>query len=639
MSENEPKIKILVTYKNEHKILKSDILTPIQTGRAIAEKNFEGMIGDDTGDNISDRNNKYSEVSAQYWAWKNQDKLDNPDYIGFMHYRRHFVFNNKELTRNILGLVEFEKADEIYQKEINLNDDGIVSFIKDYDVVVCKEVDLIPISKALNNPLVECPRGAFDVNTHLYAKDYDLMLSIVLELYPEYKDIVEKHELGHIQHWYNMFIMKKDLFDRYNEFAFPILFELEKQIDTINYSEASLRILGYLSERLLTLFVLKLESENSHKIKKANATFINDTSDEKLLLPKFTKDSALIILSSSDYFVPYLATTLQSIIDSSNKIHNYDFVIFTKDMSDKNKALLEKYFASENISLRFITIKNDFDQLALSTPGHVSRETYFKLVAPVYLKNYKKCLFLDADVIVKEDLYNLYQTDVGGYPLAAVASCVYAGILNSHQDIMDYTQNILKLEKPYKYFQGGILLINIEEFNKNAYSQKLLDKASSYEYKCADQCLLNSFFKDNIKYIDNAWNFETCQKCFSETNPNMPLEIKEKYNQARKAPKIVHYAGHEKPWIFPEEEMADIWWAYARKTPFYEVILKRMSIGFVHDPLPTLLDVVNYKENCLTYWRYKILSKIKLGKKRQHYKEKREIVKQKLRNARAILNR
>ena len=51
------------------------------------------MIGDNTGDNISVKNNRFCELIAQYFAWKNYDKLDNPDYIGFWYYRRVLNFN------------------------------------------------------------------------------------------------------------------------------------------------------------------------------------------------------------------------------------------------------------------------------------------------------------------------------------------------------------------------------------------------------------------------------------------------------------------------------------------------------------------------------------------------------------------
>lgn len=98
------KTKIFITYKDEHEIIKSDIITPIQTGRAIAKKAFDGMIGDDTGDNISKSNPRFNELSAQYWVWKHYEEIDNPDYVGFMHYRRHFLFDeNFDLKGNCLG--------------------------------------------------------------------------------------------------------------------------------------------------------------------------------------------------------------------------------------------------------------------------------------------------------------------------------------------------------------------------------------------------------------------------------------------------------------------------------------------------------------------------------------------------------
>ena len=62
-------------------VLKSDILTPIQTGCANTERLFDGMLHDDDGENISAENPKYNELSAQYWAWKNYDKLGKPDYV------------------------------------------------------------------------------------------------------------------------------------------------------------------------------------------------------------------------------------------------------------------------------------------------------------------------------------------------------------------------------------------------------------------------------------------------------------------------------------------------------------------------------------------------------------------------------
>ena len=87
-------IKIFVSHRIDldADCLDQDIYVPVRCG-AVFDNKSSTIAGDDTGDNISALNDYYSELSAQYWAWKNYDTLGNPDYIGFMHDRRHFLFN------------------------------------------------------------------------------------------------------------------------------------------------------------------------------------------------------------------------------------------------------------------------------------------------------------------------------------------------------------------------------------------------------------------------------------------------------------------------------------------------------------------------------------------------------------------
>ncbi|EAM0315351.1 DUF4422 domain-containing protein, partial [Campylobacter coli] len=108
-----PKVKILVGYHKPATLIKNEIFTPIHLGRDLAtqaskdgemsQEDFdwmcENMIGDNTGENISYLNRYFCELTGIYWAWKNYDKLGNPDYIGFAHYRR-LLFNNKEYSTN-----------------------------------------------------------------------------------------------------------------------------------------------------------------------------------------------------------------------------------------------------------------------------------------------------------------------------------------------------------------------------------------------------------------------------------------------------------------------------------------------------------------------------------------------------------
>lgn len=115
---NKNKVKLLICYHKPAYLLKDNVMTPIHVGRANAkvrmgEENpdyqwlVNNMIGDDTGENISNKNDYYNEMTAVYWAWKNYEELGNPDYIGLMHYRRHFIFDE-----NITDVVNVKNFDE-----------------------------------------------------------------------------------------------------------------------------------------------------------------------------------------------------------------------------------------------------------------------------------------------------------------------------------------------------------------------------------------------------------------------------------------------------------------------------------------------------------------------------------------------
>ena len=80
---------------------------------------------------------------------------------------------------------------------------------------------------------------------------------IIEERYPEYivaYDAVMKKTHGHR---FNMFIMRKNLADSYCEWLFDILFELEKRLDISGYSDYDKRLFGFVSERLLDVWIMK----------------------------------------------------------------------------------------------------------------------------------------------------------------------------------------------------------------------------------------------------------------------------------------------------------------------------------------------------------------------------------------------
>ena len=124
-----PNIKILVCAHKKDYVRQDDVYMPIQVGKAISSIDL-GFQGDDTGDNISDRNDWYAELTAMYWAWKN---LKGVDYIGLCHYRRYFNSHTKGLSYSEYQIV---KTEEI--KKLNLDLPDVEKELKHYDVILPK---------------------------------------------------------------------------------------------------------------------------------------------------------------------------------------------------------------------------------------------------------------------------------------------------------------------------------------------------------------------------------------------------------------------------------------------------------------------------------------------------------------------
>lgn len=243
-------IKILISYKRNTKQLSSEVFAPIQTGAAVSEVRFEGMLYDDEGeDHISAKNDYLCELTAIYWAWKNYDKLGNPDYIGFMHNRRHFIFNDRAYIKDKWGLVEFENLDEEYLDACSLRDEVVRAEVDCYDAI---------LPETSNEGLTVLEQ----YKLHHYEQDLDIALRVLREKQPEYASLAEEYCKSKNQYYLLMGIYKREIFFRYCEWLFGLLFEISDRIDVTDYTAYQKRACGFLAERLTGIFFLKLAEEN-----------------------------------------------------------------------------------------------------------------------------------------------------------------------------------------------------------------------------------------------------------------------------------------------------------------------------------------------------------------------------------------
>jgi len=234
--KDNPKLKILVCYYQPWQLSTEDLYFPIQAGKSVSGFNLAEMQGDDTGDNISERNAIFGEFTAWYWGWKNIKSIyPNLEYIGLSHYRRFFALDKPFIGESWVG-IDFIPTMENYESLI-------VQKLKDNDVIMTKPIMF-----------------GVDLKTQWGHKhnsnDYLLLKAVMHEMYPAYDgSLVNFFERNNTISLYCCFISKYNFFDKYFEWLFPLLFEIEKRIDVSSYDPYNKRVIAFLAERLLNVYV------------------------------------------------------------------------------------------------------------------------------------------------------------------------------------------------------------------------------------------------------------------------------------------------------------------------------------------------------------------------------------------------
>lgn len=576
----KPSVKIFVSAHKPTKVIKtSNIFQPIQVGVARTEQRLPSFTYDDNGENISTLNPRFCELTAAYWAWKNCDA----DYIGLFHYRRYLDFNASGRTTDEWGSIVVDTLNEATIREFGLDDETVFKTVTNYDIVVSEPKDIRAMPGMGRNL-----REQFSAAGTLYDKDLETMLKVLGEKYPDYLPYAKKYFHGHMAYFNNLFVMKREIFNQYMTWLFDILFTCDERSTYDGYSAEALRTPGHLAERLLGVWLAYQRDHQHYKIKELPTVVFLRTDPGQTITPAFKQNNCAIAFSANDFYVPYLATVLASIRNHSNVTYNYDLLVMEQDISPANQARLQRIFAGcDNFSLRFIDITgfaHKFSHLFLR--GHFTIETWFRLLLPELLPAYDQILYLDADLVAQDDVAKIATTELGDNLLAACRDADTAGLYNGYvPEKKGYIDNVLQLQQPYDYFQAGVCVFNLKAFRQDFTTEQLLELASSRDWELLDQDVLNVLCAGRVKFLDISWNVMYDWNGIRKDGiiSFAPQNLRTEYLAAYAHPKIIHYAGPDKPWQDPAVDYGDVFWQEARNSKYYEILLERL-LGKVSKP-------------------------------------------------------
>jgi len=245
-------IKVYVFYYKNGSIANTDqIYQPVMAGNILLPRN-KTITGDDSGENISIKNPYFSELTGIYWIWKNTQQ----GITGACHYRRFFTAKPEPLLYKLKRLFYFpaglykKRFGLIYTKNAKLftpkiiNEQEIKELLNRHDAI-------LPQARKLKYTVENHFRRYHDIN------DLKLLETILAEKYPDYLDAFHDTLKGKRLYANNMFIMKDIHFQEFMSWWFDVLFEFERRIDLNNYTDYQKRILGFMAERLLTIWFRK----------------------------------------------------------------------------------------------------------------------------------------------------------------------------------------------------------------------------------------------------------------------------------------------------------------------------------------------------------------------------------------------
>ncbi|MBR6778872.1 MAG: glycosyltransferase family 8 protein [Clostridia bacterium] len=260
-----------------------------------------------------------------------------------------------------------------------------------------------------------------------------------------------------------------------------------------------------------------------------------------------------VFFASDKNYVPYLTIAIKSLANKISNKYMYKIYILTNDLKDEDISEI-KQCEKTNLKVDIVDVNEKIESIKnkVALRDYYSVSIYFRLFIPSMFPQYDKAIYLDSDIVLNDDIANLYNVDIGLNYLGAVLD----EVVYSNKDFVYYTREALDVTEK-QYFNSGVLIMNLKKFRKNNIEDDFYKWVNSYNFGAVapDQDYLNVTCKNSVKYLKPGWNKMPMGKC---------LEDKDLY--------LIHYNMFMKPWKYENLMFEEYFWDIAKTTSFYDKI-------------------------------------------------------------------
>ena len=287
----------------------------------------------------------------------------------------------------------------------------------------------------------------------------------------------------------------------------------------------------------------------------------NEIKWRNFMMKNNKKQEIPVFFATDDNYVPYLVVSIRSLIDNCSSNNKYSIYVLNTGLTEQNKKALKDMEIS-NVTISFVDltekIKDIYSKLEAQLRDYYSPSIYYRLFIPTMFPHYKKALYLDCDITILDDVANLYNHELKNNLVGAIVD----EVVTSNEVFRYYVSNALGVNE-YKYFNSGILVMNLDEFRKERFEEKFIYLLNNYNFGTVapDQDYLNVLCKGRILYIDKCWNkMPVSNEGFDEKNL-----------------KLVHYNMFQKPWKYEGILYEKYFWETAKKTSYYDFFKQTLA--------------------------------------------------------------
>lgn len=263
-----------------------------------------------------------------------------------------------------------------------------------------------------------------------------------------------------------------------------------------------------------------------------------------------TPERVITLVSNiDDHYAMPLTVTLRSAAENLAKDYRLQAFILEENMQEESKTLMRNSLVGLDVELIWCpSFLPDRTFTLGSHPGGVAA-TYFKLfLGDVLPPEIERAIYLDADTVVCQDLLELWETDLEGCALAAVADSTW-----QWERLRDLKLPEAHFYTPDSYFNCGVMLIDLQKWRNLDVPNRTASFAQRYrkDLWLVDQDLINCVLDGRYKRLHPRWNLLDFYGSAYHAYWRYLLPhgyTAEMLVEANANPAIVHYSGIEKPW-------------------------------------------------------------------------------------------